>query len=350
VTTNEARAWRTGVGPGRVNLIGDHTDYNQGLALPMAIGLEVAVTFEPWSDQRIDVTSDSYPGEQASIPLVVDVDTIDDLEPAWARLAAAVVSLARPVSGGLAHVTSTLPRGSGLSSSAALAVALADVFGVEGDALVVARLCQAAEHRIGVPVGLMDPLVCAGGRAGHALLIDFSSLAIRHVPVPQGAEWTVVDSGQRRDLRTSAYGTRVAECEAATAVIGPLGLATEADVLGLRDSLLRRRARHVMTECARVAAFAEALAGDDLAQAGRLMDESHRSLADEFEASTPELDALVADLRARPGVHGARMTGAGFGGCVVALGEPGALDPRSLDRPAWRVTPSDGTVSRRSDH
>ncbi len=349
MATSELRGWRRGVGPGRVNLIGDHTDYNQGLALPMAIGLGVAVTFEPRSDQWIELTSDSYPGEQASIPLTVDVDTIGDMEPAWARLAAAVVSLARPGSGGVAHVTSTLPRGSGLSSSAALAVALADVFGVEGDALVVARLCQAAEHRIGVPVGLMDPMVCAGGRAGHALLIDFSSLAVRHVPVPQGAEWTVVDSGQRRDLRTSAYGTRVAECEAATAVIGPLGLATEADVLGLRDSLLRRRARHVMTECTRVTAFAEALVGDDLAQAGRLMDESHRSLADEFEASTPELDALVADLRARPGVHGARVTGAGFGGCVVALGEPGALDPGALGTPAWRVTPSDGTVSRRAD-
>ena len=153
----------------------------------------------------------------------------------------------------------------------------------------------------------------------------------------------MVDSGQRRDLRTSAYGTRVAECEAAAAVIGPLGLATEADILGLRDSLLRRRARHVMTECTRVRAFAEALSDGDLGAAGRLMDESHRSLADEFEATTPEVDALVADLRARPGVLGVRMTGAGFGGCVVALGEPGALDPDALGTPAWRVAPSDGT-------
>ena len=348
MATNEARAQRRGVGPGRINLIGDHTDYNQGLALPMAIGLEVAVTFEPRSEPWIEVTSDAYPGERTSIPSVVDPHTIDDVEPAWARLVAAVVSFARPASGGLVHVSSTLPRGSGLSSSAALAVALADVFGVEGNALVLARLCQAAEHRIGVPVGLMDPLVSAGGRVGNALLIDFHTLAVRHVPVPPGAEWTVVDSGQRRDLRTSAYATRVAECEAAAAVIGPLGLATPADVLGLRDPLLRRRARHVMTECARVTEMAHALAHEDLVRAGHLMDGSHRSLADEFEASNPELDGLVADLRARPGVHGARVTGAGFGGCVVVLGEPGAIDPGAPGPPAWRVTPSDGTVARRA--
>jgi galactokinase len=338
---------RRSFGPGRVNLIGDHTDYNQGLALPMAIGLGVSVTFEPTADDRIDVTSGAYPGDRANFPLDVDAGAISSLEPAWARLAAAVVSLARPPSGGRVHITSTLPLGSGLSSSAAVAVALADVLGVEGHALVIARLCQAAEHRVGVPVGLMDPLVCAGGIAGHALMIDFASLDTHHVPVPPGAELTVVDSGQRRDLRTSAYGTRVAECEAASALIGPLGLAAEADVVGLRDPVLRHRARHVMSECLRVRTFAEALSGDDLVGAGLLMDESHRSLAGDFEATTPELDALVVDLRSRPGVLGVRMTGAGFGGCVVALGEPGTLDPAALGATAWRVEPCDGTVARR---
>jgi galactokinase len=335
-------------GAGRVNLIGDHTDYNHGLALPMAIGLGVSVTFAPTADDGFEITSDAYPGDRASVPLDIDANAVASWEPAWARLAAAMVSLARPAFGGRVHITSTLPRGSGLSSSAALAVALADAFGVVSDALIIARLCRAAEHQVGVPVGLMDPLVCAGGISGHALLIDFASLDTRHVPVPPGAEFTVVDSGQRRDLRTSAFGTRVAECETATALIGPLGLATEADAVGLRDSLLRRRARHVISECSRVQAFASALSEGDLVGAGLLMDESHRSLAAEFEATTPELDALVVDLRSRPGVLGVRMTGAGFGGCVVVLGEPEALDPLALGAEAWRVEPCDGTLAQRT--
>jgi galactokinase len=335
------------VGPGRVNLIGDHTDYNQGRALPMAIGLGVTVTYAPTADAGITVVSDAYPGEQAAFPMVTDPDTILALEPAWARLCAAVASLARPDSGGNVHISSSLPRGSGLSSSAALAVALADVLGVEGDAGVIARLCQTAEHRIGVPVGLMDPLVCAGGRAGHALWIDRATDTTRQVQLPKGAQWTVVDSGQRRDLRTSPYALRVAECEAAAAVVGPLGRAGPDDLPGLRDPLLRRRARHVIGECARVDACALALERGDLASAGALMDASHASLTDEFEATTPEVDDLVAQLRGRPGVLGVRMTGAGWGGCVVAIGEPGALDGQTLGAAAWTVTPVDGTVARR---
>ena len=343
------RASERWFGPGRVNLIGDHTDYNQGLALPMAIGLGVTVTVEPTGADRFEITSDAYPGDRATVPLDVDAAAAASLDPEWAGLAAAMVSLARPASGGRVHIASTLPRGSGLSSSAALAVALANAFGVDGDALVIARLCQAAEHLVGVPVGLMDPLACAGGSAGHALLIDFASLDTRQIPVPAGAEFIVVDSGQRRDLRSSAYGTRVAECEAAAAIIGPLGLATEVDVIGLRDSLLRRRARHVIGECSRVLAFAAALAEGELVGARLLMDESHRSLADGFETTTPELDDLVRHLRSRPGVLGVRMTGAGFGGCVVMLAEPQAVDPAALGAAAWLVKPDDGTVARRTD-
>ncbi len=335
-------------GPGRVNLIGDHTDYNQGRALPMAIGLGVTVAVTPTVGDTITITSDAYPGESATFPLVTDADDIADVEPAWARLAAAVASLARPESAGWIHVTSTLPRGSGLSSSAAMAVALAQAFGVDGPALVVARLCQAAEHRTGVPVGIMDPLVCAGARAGHALWIDTATDTTRQVPVPGGAEFTVIDSGQRRDLRTSAYALRVAECEAAAAVVGPLGLAGPDDLVGLRDPRLRRRARHVVGECARVDRVAAALADGDLTTVGACMDASHVSLATDFDASTPEVDALVAAVRARPGVLGARMTGAGWGGCLVALAEPGALDPSDLGAPAWRVAPVDGTVARRA--
>ena len=155
----------------------------------------------------------------------------------------------------------------------------------------------------------------------------------------------VVDSGHARTVRSSAYAERVAECQAAAAVIGPLGLAADRDLPGLRDSRLRRRARHVMTECARVRAMAEALTAGDVVEAGRLMGESHRSLAGDFEVSTPELDELVADLEERPGVFGARMTGAGFGGCVVALSRPGALALDGLGARAWRVAAVDGTYA-----
>jgi len=335
-------------GPGRVNLIGDHTDYNQGLALPMAIGLGVSVEVVPSDDDRITVVSDAFPGPPVVLPLVPDSDSVSSLEPPWARLVAAVVGLARPETGFSLHITSTLPLESGLSSSAALSVGLAVALGVEGDARVIAGLCRQAEHRIGVPVGLLDPLVCAGGRAGHALRIDFATGSTRDVVLPSSAEFVVVDSGQRRDLRSSAYATRVAECEAAAAVVGPLGLAGPDDLAGLRDPVLRRRARHVVSECARVDAVAGALAEGDLVGAGAEMDASHRSLAEEFEVSTPELDELVGSLRSRPGVVGARVTGAGFGGCVVVLTEPGALDPATIGHPSWRVEAVDGAVTARS--
>jgi galactokinase len=335
------------MGPGRVNLIGDHTDYNRGLALPMAIGLGVTVELTADDRPRLVVTSEAF-DEPAEIPLdPIPGPAAGWPEPSWARLVAAMVALARPGSGGTLTITSTLPVGAGLSSSAALAVALAEVFGVGGTPESIARLCQAAEHRAGAPVGLLDPLVCAGGRSGHAMLIDFATLATRHVAVPGDAEIVVVDSGQRRTVRTSAYATRVAECERAAALIGSLGQATEADVNTIPDPVVRGRARHVVGECARVRDMAAALASDDLAGAGRLLAESHRSLAEDFAVSTPVLDALVEQLSRQPGVLGARMTGAGFGGCVVALTHTAALDVEAWPTPAWRVRASDGTVAAR---
>jgi galactokinase len=342
---------RTATGPGRVNLIGDHTDYNQGLALPLAIGLGVQVEFRPADRDEIEVTSTAFPsGAVIATTIAPDPDAIvASPRPAWSRLVAAMVALARPDSGGTLHIGTTLPVGSGLSSSAALAVALAEVFGVEGPPVVVARLCQEAERLTGVPVGAMDPLVCAGAHRDHALLIDFTTLATEQVPVPAGAGIVVVDSGYRRTLSDSPYALRVAECEAAAARIGPLGTAGPADLAGLRDPLLRRRARHVVTECHRVREVAAALGAGDLVAAGALMSESHASLAEDFESTLPAVDDLVADLVARPGVYGARMTGAGFGGCVVALTARGAVDPHGLATPAWTVTAVDGTVAARRD-
>jgi galactokinase len=339
---------RRATGPGRVNLIGDHTDYNQGLALPMAIGLGVTVEFTPSNDPHILVSSAGFePAVALPLDLSPEAETLATLQPPWARLIGAMVAMARPDSGGTLHIETTLPIGSGLSSSAALSVALAEVFGVTGSPSAIARLCQAAEHRSGVPAGAMDPLVCAGGRQGHAMLIDFSTLATEQIRVPADADIVVVDSGRRRTLSTSPYATRVAECEAAAAIIGPLGSVDDTDLAGLRDPLLRRRARHVVSECRRVRQCAAAFTGDDLIGAGALMTESHRSLADDFGVSTAALDTLVATLVSRPGVFGARMTGAGFGGCVVALSRPGAIDVHALSTPAWRVEASDGTVASR---
>lgn len=337
-------------GPGRVNLIGDHTDYNKGRALPMAVDAGTTVAFEPAPVDTLELRSDAFP-EAAIVPVDVDPDPrqLRALEPAWARLSAAVVALARPATGGTVRISSDLPIGAGLSSSAALAVALASVLGVEGSPVVVAQLCRQAEHLAGTPVGLLDPLACAGARAGHALLVDFATLATRDVPVPGGVDVVVVDSGERRSLRDAGYAARVAECDAAAVVVGPLGLAGPDDVVGLRDPVLRRRARHVVAECARVDAVAAALVAGDLATVGALLVESHRSLADDFEVSTPAVDAAVAALLACPGVHGARLTGGGFGGSVVAVAEPGAVGTavqaagcRSL--PVWHVRPAAGCL------
>ncbi|MBV8463436.1 MAG: hypothetical protein JO368_09085 [Acidimicrobiales bacterium] len=340
--------------PGRVNLIGDHTDYNAGVALPMAVQLGVTVTYVPTDDAHLDVSSTEL--GRARVPLGgrwdadadraggtgADGDVSDDGLPPWARLIAAVADLARPESGGRVSISSSLPTGAGLSSSAALTVALARAFGVEGSPVDVARLCQAAEHRIGAPVGLMDPWVCAGGRAGHALLLDFAATSARPVTLPAEAEWVVIDSGQPRSVRTSDYLERVAECEAATALIGPLGAATSDDLVGIRDARLRRRARHVVTECARVRTAAAALVAGDLPAVGQQMWASHRSLSSDFEVSTPELDELADELSRRPGVLGARLTGAGFGGCLVVLGRAGGVDASGLGRRSWRVSPSAG--------
>jgi galactokinase len=337
---------RRSTGPGRVNLIGDHTDYNLGVALPMAIGLGVTVEFVPSAGSTVEVTSAAFPDERAVIDLGADGAPIATLEPAWARLVAAMVALVEPGAGSL-RIESDLPMGAGLSSSAALSVALADVFGFGTSAVDLARLCQEAERRAGSPVGAMDPLVCAAGRAGHALLIDFATMATQPVALPADAEVVVVDSGQARTVAGSAYAERVAECAAASALVGPLGAAAEGEVGSIADPLLRRRARHVVSECRRVHEFAVALGAGALADAGAVMTESHRSLSGDFEVSTPEVDRLVAQLGSLAGVYGARMTGAGFGGCIVVLAWPGALVPDSLPQRAWRVEAVDGVLAAR---
>ncbi|MHB8681970.1 MAG: galactokinase [Acidimicrobiales bacterium] len=339
--------------PGRVNLIGDHTDYNGGLALPMAVDLGTTVTLDVDDGHRVVLRSSVEP-ELADVDVHVPLDPeqLRRIDPRWARLVAAIVAVVRPRTGGRGAVETTLPVGAGLASSASLEVALALAFGFEAPPVVMARTCQRAEEAAtGVPSGLMDQIVVSGAVEGSALLIDFTALAFEPVPLPGGAEIVVVHSGEQRHLAASGYAARRAECEAAAFRLGPLAALEPDEFLGLPDPVLRRRARHVVTECDRVRWCAAALRAGDLADAGQLMTASHRSLSADFEVSTPALDTLVDRLVTTPGVFGARLTGAGFGGCAVALAAPGAVDLTAFRTPAWRVRASAGArlVDRTGD-
>jgi galactokinase len=305
--------------PGRVNLIGDHTDYQGGFCLPMAIDREVTVAFAARDDGRVVVHSDG--GGEEVVAAVVEV----------------LAERGRPAVGLNASVTSTVPVGAGLSSSAAFEVAIAvactEVAGFDLRGRELALAAQEAEHRAsGVPCGVMDQMACALGVAGHALLLDCRSLAVTPVAIPRDAVLTVAHSGRPRRLADSEYAARRAACEAAAARLGVQSLrdATPAQVAD--DPF----ARHVVSENARVLRFADALQARDLAAAGALMLESHASLRDDFRVSTPELDQLV-ELAMAQGALGARLTGAGFGGCMIALGV------RELDLPnSFVVTAADG--------
>lgn len=310
--------------PGRVNLIGDHTDYNDGFVLPLAIDLDCRVRGRA-TDGNLELRF---------------LDGGDDNS---FRIAAAVRDALGLQQVGLdADVWSTVPVGGGLSSSSALAVALAVAFceaaEVARDPLELARACQRAETAAtGVPGGIMDQLTSVAGRAGAALLIDCRSLELEPVPLPETLAIVVVDSGIPRRLAGSAYAERRASCEAVAARLGVPALrdATAGQVAG------DPRARHVVSENARVLAAADALRAGDLEELGRLMLESHASLRDDYEVSTPELDALVDRLVAA-GALGARLTGAGFGGYVVAAARAEDADSVASACGGFTVRAADG--------
>ena len=265
------------------------------------------------------------------------------VQPEWARLVAGVVAELRPESGAIGTVSTDLPIGSGLSSSASLEVAVALALGFVGDALDLAKLCQRAEHRaVGVPCGIMDQLAITVGVEGALLLLDCDSLEARPIPFPDAVSLVCIDSGQRRLLAGSAYAERHAECQRAEREIGPLRTASLADVERLRDPRVRRRARHVVNENRRVLDFVQAIDGGQFSNAGTLLLESHASLSADFEVTTSLLDELVAKVAAMPGVYGARMTGAGFGGYVIALCDPDATAVHL----GWPARPATGTRVR----
>jgi galactokinase len=322
--------------PGRVNLIGEHTDYNLGFVLPAAIGLEIRLAFVPTTDRRVAITLPD--GERREF----DLDAIPPRSGGWIDYVAATAwslqSAGLPLHGFRGVLASDLPMSAGLSSSAALelasAFALLDppnlaTHGIDG--MQLARLCQRGENdHVGVQCGIMDQAAVALGRSGRALLLDCRSLDVRPVALPTREQVLVVcDTNAPRRVEASEYNVRRAECEAAVAAIAKV----EPGVESLRDvdaEMLARhaprltpvqlaRAGHVVGENARVLRTVEALETGNLVAVGRLFAESHASLRDRYEVSSPELDAMVEIATATPGVVAARMTGAGFGGCTVNL-------------------------------
>lgn len=350
--------------PGRVNLIGDHTDYADGFVLPLAIDRAIWLALRPRYDRTVRVWAE-LPGAWAEF----DLDALSRRRGWSAYLEGVAHILAEsgaPTAGFEGVLTSDLPAGAGLSSSAALEMAAARAFAEVAahpwDPVAMAVVGRRAENEwVGMQCGIMDQLICATGRAGHAMLIDCRSLARRPVAIPNSVAVVVLDTTTRRDLVESAYNERRAACDAAASAFGVAAL-RDLDTATLRAGAHRlsptvhRRARHVVNENAATLAAAAALERGDVARAGALMNASHASLADDYQVSSLELDAMAAAARAAPGCHGARMTGAGFGGSVVAL--VAAARVESFTRSALRsfrtatglagtameVTPSDGVA------
>ncbi|MFN8621885.1 MAG: galactokinase [Chloroflexota bacterium] len=326
--------------PGRVNLIGEHTDYNDGFVLPAAIDLELRIAYLSTDDRRVELRS-----AEKDAPLAFSLDAVGAPDGAWGdyvkgtALQLAEAGLATTGIRGV--LASTVPVGAGLSSSAALELAtcwaLSGDTAPAADAMTLARLSQRAENEyVGMRCGIMDQFASASGAAGAAVLLDCRSLDHRSVPLPPDLVLVVAHTGVPRSLSGSAYNERRAQCEAAVAVFAR----HDPSVRALRDvdaamlaryaeelePVVERRARHIVEENARVLDAERALSSGDLDEVGRLFAASHASLRDLYEVSCPELDVMVEIAQATPGVVAARMTGAGFGGCTVSLVRPDAVD------------------------
>ena len=315
--------------PGRVNLIGEHTDYNDGFVLPAAIDRAIYVAARPHSDRTVHLVSVDFHAETTFS--LYDLDDPD--LPAWSKYPRGSLwwleNQGYTVPGFDAVIGGDIPIGAGLSSSAAVEVVMIEL-GLALAGGTMAPLDKAlggveVEHQfIGMPCGVMDQMASALGQAGHALLIDCRSLETKPVPLPQSASIVIMDTARRRGLVDSEYAARREQCEAAAEILGVEALrdATLDQVEDAREKLgavLYRRARHVVSENMRVQIAVMSLRGNALKTVGQALRESHASLRDDYEVSCTELDAIVEIANAQPGCYGARMTGAGFGGCAVAL-------------------------------
>ncbi len=321
--------------PGRVNLIGEHTDYNDGFVLPLAIDRAIWIALRPREDRQVVVHSIDY-DESAQFAL----DGFADEKAGWIEYLKAVAwSLQEEgleLAGWEGVLVGDVPLGAGLSSSAALEMATARAFaavsGLDWDPVAMAKLGQRAENRwVGVNCGIMDQLISAAGQADHALLIDCRSLQIQPVPFPEGVAVVVLDTSTRRGLVDSAYNQRRAQCESAAEFFKVAALRDVALDLFERtaadlDEVTQNRALHVITENDRTLQAVEAMNRGEVCALGVLMNKSHASLRDDYEVSSDALNAMVEAACAHEACYGARMTGAGFGGCAVALIRADAAD------------------------
>ena len=307
--------------PGRVNLIGEHTDYNDGFVMPVAIHLSTWITTAPRPDRKLVVHSDSFSET---------VELGDGAGSEWSRYVLGVARVLErtgySLPGADLQIRTDLPIGAGLSSSAALEVAvgyaLLSLSGIRIDRTDLARACQRAELEFaGVRCGIMDQMIACHGRARHAMMLDTRSLDFELLPLPDDVAIVVCNTMVKHNLAATEYNIRRAECETAARAFGR----------SLRDATLsevgnNRRARHVVTENARVQSAAVALKNRNLREFGHLMSESHRSLRDDYEVSCRELDIMVDVASHIDGVYGSRMTGGGFGGCTVSLVDMPAVE------------------------
>jgi len=313
--------------PGRVNLIGEHTDYNDGFVLPLAINRAAWIALRPRRDSRVRIHALNF-DDVAEI----DLDSMRHEDEGWCEYVKGVAHILSEewnLIGWEGVLAGDVPIGAGLSSSAAVELAVARAFAAIGgfpwDAARMARVGQRAENEwVGVNCGIMDQMISAAGQRDHALLIDCRSLETQAVPLPADTVVVVLDTATRRGLVDSAYNERRAQCEAAAAFFGVPAL-RDVDMDSFESGsarlnpIVRRRARHVISENERTLAAAEAMRRGDATELGRLMNASHVSMRDDFEISREEMDVMVALAQSEPACYGARMTGGGFGGAAVAL-------------------------------
>jgi len=314
--------------PGRINLIGEHTDYSGGFVLPVAIKLGILIAMTPREDDLIKLYSIDL-DEQIEINLSV----LEKENEGWGEYIKGVAWALRErgytLQGWQGVFAGSIPIGAGLSSSAALLVATVKAFclssGLSLSETTIAQIAKTAESEwVGVNVGIMDQLISAAGKAGHAVCLDCRSLDYEYVPIPEKVSFVVLDTMTRRELSLSAYNTRHDEIKEASKKLGvptlrdaTLALLTEKKST-LSDTLYRR-AKHVISENARVLAFSSAMKNGDLQEMGALINASHTSLRDDFEVSSKELNLIVEIAQNQPACLGSRMAGAGFGGCALAI-------------------------------